>query len=369
MQIYLVGGAVRDQLLGLPVQERDWVVVGGTPETLIQQGFKPVGKDFPVFIHPQTAEEYALARTERKTSPGYKGFVFQTSEDITLDQDLYRRDLTINAMARDDQGEIIDPYGGRADLKKRLLRHVSDAFREDPVRILRVARLSARFHHMGFRVAKETMELMRCMVSEGEARYLVAERVWQELNGALTEQTPVAFFQVLIDCGAINDTFPLLVQNLEKSLDYLQRLSGHSKSAKDRFSALCFALDTKSIHDFCKHLGVPNHYRDLALLVSRGYQVIAKGPRQTAKAIAAQLKASDGSRKPERFLQILEICVVLANIKNPNITRTFWQQALSAYRGVNAQDLIKQGFEKAALGKALIQQREKNIERLIEQYH
>lgn len=208
MKIYLVGGAVRDRLLDCPVAERDWLVVGANPEDLLAQGFRPVGKDFPVFLHPETHEEYALARTERKTAPGYRGFAVDAGPAVTLEEDLLRRDLTINAMAQDDAGVLYDPYRGRDDLKRRLLRHVSPAFCEDPVRILRVARFAARYAHLGFRVADETRGLMRAMVDSGEADYLVAERVWAELYKALGERSPAEFFRVLRDCGALNVIFP-----------------------------------------------------------------------------------------------------------------------------------------------------------------
>ncbi|MFP4611626.1 MAG: multifunctional CCA tRNA nucleotidyl transferase/2'3'-cyclic phosphodiesterase/2'nucleotidase/phosphatase, partial [Thiohalophilus sp.] len=203
MEKYQVGGCVRDKLLGLPVKDHDWVVVGSTPQEMIEAGYRPVGKDFPVFLHPETHEEYALARTERKTGPGYTGFTFHAAPDVTLEADLARRDLTINAMAETDAGEIIDPFGGRQDLKDRLLRHVSPAFVEDPVRILRVARFAARFAEFGFRVADDTRELMRRMVDNGEVDALVPERVWQETLRALQENHPETFFEVLRECGAL----------------------------------------------------------------------------------------------------------------------------------------------------------------------
>ena len=207
METYLVGGAVRDQLLGLPVTEKDWVVVGTTPEKMLALGYRPVGKDFPVFLHPKTQEEYALARTERKIKKGYTGFDFYTAEDVTLEDDLKRRDLTINAMAQTPAGEIIDPFGGRRDLQNKLLRHVSPAFSEDPVRILRVARLAARYAHLGFTVADETIMLMRKMVNNGEVDALVAERVWQETAKALQEKSPQIFFTTLRTCGALRKIF------------------------------------------------------------------------------------------------------------------------------------------------------------------
>ena len=208
MKTYLVGGAVRDRLLDYPVVERDWLVVGATPDKLLAQGYKPVGKDFPVFLHPATHEEYALARTERKTGHGYKGFAVNAEPSVTLEEDLQRRDLTINAMAMDEEGNLFDPFGGRRDLQQRVLRHVSPAFSEDPVRILRVARFAARYAHLGFSVADETLTLMQQMVVDGEADHLVAERVWAELHKALSEKTPAAFFDVLRDCGALKVVFP-----------------------------------------------------------------------------------------------------------------------------------------------------------------
>ncbi|MBL8250581.1 MAG: multifunctional CCA tRNA nucleotidyl transferase/2'3'-cyclic phosphodiesterase/2'nucleotidase/phosphatase, partial [Candidatus Competibacter sp.] len=208
MTIYLVGGAVRDELLGLPVKERDWVVVGATPEELLARGFQPVGKDFPVFLHPRTREEYALARTERKTAPGYYGFDIRAGSEVTLEDDLLRRDLTINAMARDGQGRLIDPYHGRRDLEARRLRHVSPAFAEDPVRILRLARFSARYAALGFQVAPETLALMRQMVASGEVDALVPERVWAETVRALGEIRPERFFETLRACGALARIFP-----------------------------------------------------------------------------------------------------------------------------------------------------------------
>lgn len=207
MDMYLVGGAVRDALLNIPIKDRDWVVVGATPEQLLAQGFQQVGADFPVFLHPHNKEEHALARTERKSGSGYQGFDCRFSPDITLEEDLLRRDLTINAMAQDEQGQIIDPYHGQQDLQDKMLRHVSPAFAEDPLRVLRVARFAARFAGLGFQVAEETLALMRQMVTDGELDHLVAERVWQETQRALTEDHPQVYFQVLRDCGALNIWF------------------------------------------------------------------------------------------------------------------------------------------------------------------
>ena len=208
MKTFLVGGAIRDSLLNYPVLEKDWVVIGETPESMLKQGFKPVGKDFPVFLHPETHDEYALARTERKTAHGYKGFAIHASPEVTLEQDLIRRDLTINAIAMDEQGNIIDPYNGKQDLDNRIFRHISPAFTEDPVRVLRIARFAARYSNLGFTIAKETLQLMKQMVSNGETEYLVAERVWAELYKALCEKTPSAFFYTLKECNALQSIFP-----------------------------------------------------------------------------------------------------------------------------------------------------------------
>ncbi|MGB2041862.1 MAG: multifunctional CCA addition/repair protein, partial [Porticoccaceae bacterium] len=223
MKIYLVGGAVRDKLLGYPSDENDWVVVGSSPKQMVELGYQPVGQDFPVFIKPQTGEEYALARTERKSGHGYQGFTFHTAADISLEDDLLRRDLSINAMAEDDTGQIIDPYGGQRDLQDRVLRHVSDAFTEDPLRVLRVARFAARYHHLGFTIAPETMSLMRQIASSGELAHLVAERVWKETERALCEKSPDIYIEVLRDCGALQ----ILLPEVEQLFGIPQRADYH----------------------------------------------------------------------------------------------------------------------------------------------
>jgi len=256
VKTYIVGGAVRDELLGLPVKDRDWVVVGATPEEMAARGFKPVGKDFPVFLHPATHEEYALARTERKSGRGYKGFNVHAAPDVTLEDDLRRRDLTINAIAKSEDGRLIDPFGGREDLKQGVLRHVSDAFAEDPVRILRVARFAARF---AFEIAPETMQLMRHMVSSGETDYLVPERVWQEFAKGLMEEQPQRMFEVLEACGLRERLLPELETQPEV-------LSG---ALAVRFALLCWALAEDEVETLCRRLRVPNEPRELALLASR----------------------------------------------------------------------------------------------------
>lgn len=298
MEIYLVGGAVRDKLLSLPVTEQDWVVLGATPDSLLKLGFKPVGKDFPVYLHPETNEEYALARTERKTTHGYKGFSVYSAPDVTLEEDLIRRDLTINAMAMTEDGQIIDPYHGQRDLQLRIFRHVSPAFAEDPVRILRVARFAARYGHLGFTLAEETRELMQAMVTAGEVDYLVSERVWAELFKALNEKTPSAFFTTLRACGALAKIFPELdnlfgvpqppqyhpeIDTGVHSLMCLDQAALLSASPEVRFAALVHDLGKAEspkadlphhyghetnglplLHALCERLRVPNGFKALA---------------------------------------------------------------------------------------------------------
>ncbi|NDP60670.1 MAG: multifunctional CCA tRNA nucleotidyl transferase/2'3'-cyclic phosphodiesterase/2'nucleotidase/phosphatase, partial [Oxalobacteraceae bacterium] len=308
MQIYTVGGAVRDALLGLPVKDRDYVVVGATPEAMVALGYTPVGKDFPVFLHPKTHEEYALARTERKTAPGYRGFVFHAAGDVTLEQDLARRDLTINAIAQAGDGALVDPYGGRADLAAKLFRHVSAAFAEDPVRILRVARFAARF--TGFSVAPETNLLMQTMVASGEVDALVPERVWQELARGLMEQQPSRMIDVLRDCGALarllpeldaaGPLLPLLDQAAAQGLALPLRVAvllhdpaGDPTSRSQRVDAIASLLK------------MPADCRDLAVMVTRDYHAVVDAPGLSAEAIVGLIERSDGLRKPQRFADMV----------------------------------------------------------------
>ncbi len=294
MKTYVVGGAVRDELLGLPVKDRDHVVVGSTPEEMVKLGFKPVGKDFPVFLHPATHEEYALARTERKSGRGYKGFAVHASPEVTLEEDLKRRDLTINAMARAEDGTLVDPFHGKQDLEKRVLRHVSEAFGEDPVRILRVARFAARF---GFKVAPETMRLMQEMVADGEADYLVPERVWQEFAKGLMEERPQLMFEVLETCGLRERLLPELETQPEA-------LAG---SLAARFAALCWALAEDEVQTLCRRLRVPNELSELALLVSRNREALEAAAEASAAELLEVLKRTDAFRRPERFAELLEV--------------------------------------------------------------
>ncbi len=342
MEVYLVGGAVRDELLGRAVKERDWVVVGATAEEMQRQGMQQVGRDFPVFLHPQTHEEYALARTERKTGAGYHGFSTDSSPAVTLEQDLARRDLTINAMARSTDGRLIDPYGGQLDLKARQLRHVSPAFPEDPLRVLRVARFAARFAALNFRVADETLGLMRQMSSSGELAALVPERVWQETRRALEEQSPQVFFEVLRECGALAQVFPELealfgVPQPEKwhpevdtgvhTLMVVKMAASLSPLATVRFAALVHDLgkaDTprdkwprhaghevqsvRRVQELCSRLRIPNDYRDLAVLVARHHGVVHRAFELRAATVLDLFAHTDALRRPERFEQFLLAC-------------------------------------------------------------
>ena len=304
MKIYEVGGAVRDELLGLPVKDRDYVVVGATPEDMLDLGYRPVGRDFPVFLHPETHEEHALARTERKTARGYHGFEFHAASDVTLEQDLERRDLTINAIARDEDGTIIDPFNGQEDLNAGILRHVSPAFAEDPVRILRVARFAARF---GFDIAPETFELMRAMVEGGEADALVSERVWQELARGLMEERPSRMFEVLQECGAAAKVAPEIAALLEDP-ERAQAVSAALDAAAEnqeplevRFAALARALDPYAVEALAARLKMPAAVRELAVLASRHANAILDAEELTPEAILDLLNVVDAWRRPERF--------------------------------------------------------------------
>jgi tRNA nucleotidyltransferase (CCA-adding enzyme) len=345
VKIYTVGGAVRDELLGLPVKDRDYVVVGATPEDMIRLGYKPVGKDFPVFLHPKTHEEYALARTERKTARGYKGFQVYAAPDVTLEQDLSRRDLTINAVARDEQGRLIDPYGGAEDLKRGILRHVSPAFAEDPVRILRAARFAARF---GFRLAPATLRLMRAMVEAGEADALVPERVWQELAIGLMEAAPAKMFDLLGSCGALARVLPELAAAWEIRGRY-----AHSRRALDFAAARDYALEVRyaglacalaglaapenELRQMSTRLRTPADARDLALLALRHGDVIRAGAKLDPERIVALLQECDAWRRPARFEQLLQAVESrAASHTRPFAAAARLHVALGAARGVDA---------------------------------
>lgn len=400
MKKYLVGGAVRDQLLGLPVKERDWVVVGETPESMEKQGFLRVGKDFPVFLHPQTHEEYALARTERKTAPGYRGFDVHASPEVTLEEDLKRRDLTINAMAQDEQGNLIDPFNGLRDLDARLLRHVSPSFSEDPVRILRVARLKARYAHLGFEVAPETLELMRQMVAAGEVDALVAERVWQELVRALAEPTPAAFFEVLRACGANARLFPEIerlfgvpqpaehhpeIDTGVHTMMVLEQAAKLSPDPKVRFAALTHDLGkgltakelwpkhhghesvgVRALEELCDRLKAPKEYKKLAEKVMRFHGHCHRAFELRAATLVDTLYALDALRKKNFLEEFLLACMADSRGRTGFETIDYPQADLfravqKAALSIDVQPLLKQGLKGESLGQELRQLRIKAV--------
>ena len=380
MKIYQVGGAVRDKLLGKPVKDRDWVVVGATPEEMDALGYQPVGKDFPVFLHPETYEEYALARTERKTGPGHKGFAVHYAPDVTLEDDLARRDLTINAMAEDSDGRLIDPFGGRTDLENKILRHVSPAFIEDPLRVLRVARFATR---LDFQIADETLALMRQIVESGELDHLVAERVWSELERALGEARPVRFFGVLRDCGALETLFPDIerlfgvpqppehhpeVDTGVHTMLVLQQAARLSNDRQIRFAALTHDLgkgttppaewpkhtgheerSAELIRLLCKRYRIPNAYRDLALLVARYHGRCHRAAELRPATMLKALKALDAFRNPQRFAQFLLACEADARGRKGLEERDYpqveiFRKAYIAASEVNIDALVSAGL-------------------------
>lgn len=392
MQIYLVGGAVRDALLGRPVKERDYVVVGATPEEMLAQGFRPVGKDFPVFLHPETKAEYALARTERKTAPGYHGFVFHAAPDVTLEEDLRRRDLTVNAMAEAPDGTLIDYFGGRKDLEARLLRHVSPAFAEDPVRILRTARFAARYAPLGFRVAEDTRQLMQQMVTAGEVDALVPERVWQELARALAEDAPQVFFQVLRDCGALARLFPAIdalfgvPQNPDMhpeidtgvhTLMVLQQCARLTPDPVTRFAALTHDLGkgttpralwpshrgheargVQLVEELCDRYRAPREYRELAVITAQWHGHVHRAEQLDAAAIVEVLERTDAFRRPERFENFLIACHADSRGRtgfedSPYPQAERMRHALAAARAIDPAPLVAQGLRGEALGEAI----------------
>ncbi len=389
MKIYLVGGAVRDKQLNRPVLERDWVVVGATPEDLLQQGYQPVGKDFPVFLHPKSKEEYALARTERKTGQGYHGFSCYYAPDVTLEQDLQRRDLTINAMAEDDKGNIIDPYNGLDDLTAKKLRHVSDAFIEDPLRVLRVARFASRYHHLGFTVAEETLSLMKHIAQSGELNSLTPERVWKETEKALGERSPQVYFEVLHETGALQCFFPELdilwgIPNpeqwhpeIDSGIHTMMSLEQATKLSDDlsvRFAVLCHDLGkgvtpehewpshkghektgVKIINTACKRLKVPNAFCKLAQLTSEFHLHVHRAFELNAKTLVKLLEQTKAYHQPDIFQQFLLACEAdfrgrtgFENRDYPQ--RTFLLNLLDETRSVNTQELLQQGLSGKRLG-------------------
>lgn len=396
MRVYLVGGAVRDRLLGLPVGERDWVVVGATPEELVRRGYQSVGREFPVFLHPQTHEEYALARLERKVAPGYRGFTTQFSPAVTLEEDLRRRDLTINAMAESEAGEVIDPYGGQADLAARRLRHVSEAFVEDPVRILRVARFAARFAALGFTVADDTLQLMQRMTAAGEVSALVPERVWQETERALGEARPEVFFETLRACGALAVIFPELdalfgvpqpprwhpeVDTGVHVMLALRYAADAGAPAAVRFAVLAHdlgkartprahwpshhgheELGVPLIEALCERLKVPNGHRELAVLAGRYHTRVHRAGELKAATLLTLLENCDAFRRPERFAELLLACEADARGRTglesaPYPQVAYLQQVRAAAAAVALTEEERRGLRGAEIGAELRRRR------------
>ena len=404
-KIYCVGGAVRDRLLGLNVQDHDWVVVGSTPEKMVEQGYQPVGKDFPVFLHPQTHEEYALARTERKTARGYHGFAVYSAPDVTLEQDLQRRDFTINAIAQDADGKLIDPYNGVADLHAGILRHVSKAFNEDPVRILRAARFAARF---GFTIAPETLALMRDMVNNGEVDALVPERVWQELARGLMENRPSRFFESLRSCGALAKIIPEVdalfgVPQPEKhhpeidcgihTMLVVDDAALHNYPLEVRFAALTHDLgkgntpkdilprhidhELRSVDllkAMCERLRVPADCRDLGLLAARYHGDVHRAKELRAEAVIRLFQAADAWRRPERFSDLLQACSSDARGRTGHEQDAYPQaeylmQLLAAARAVGAGEIAKRNADSNAIAAAVQKARIAAVEDQIKKLH
>ena len=391
MQIFRVGGAVRDRLLNYPSQENDWVVVGSSPEEMVDKCFIPIGNDFPVFIKPETGEEYALARTERSSAKGYAGFTFFTDPKIGLEEDLKRRDLTINAMAEDNDGTIIDPFNGQRDVESKTLRHVSDAFNEDPVRVLRIARFAARYAHMGFTIAPETSSLIIEMVRNGDLQYLVAERIWKEMSRALSEKSPHVFIQTLHTLGALEDTLPELYRlfngtkasthplkktRCEDSLKLLKATSRLTEKISVRFSALVYNLDKgpfkdnrlesdalrtdqcSSIETLCNRLKVPRDFKNLAMTVSE-FCLQSHNCLELKPITLLQLLKSIGAFKSsEKFSDFLTVCSADFSCNHSRIDRsysssTYLRGALESVLKVSVKDLVASGQAGAAIGLSL----------------
>ncbi|HHF4672651.1 TPA: multifunctional CCA addition/repair protein [Haemophilus influenzae] len=402
MKVYLVGGAVRDQLLDLPVKDRDWIVVGTYPATLLSLGYQQVGKDFPVFLNPKTKEEYALARTERKSSTGYTGFICDFSPTITLEQDLIRRDLTINAMAQSEDGEIIDPYGGKQDLENRILRHISPAFSEDPLRVLRVARFAARYHSLGFKIASETLALMAELAQSGELQHLTAERIWLETEKALNEKNPEIYFETLHKTGALSvlfseidalhgvpnpvkhhpevDSFIHTMLVLKQAVNLTENNPILNKSAV-RFAAICHDLGKaltpqnilphhygheqagiKPTRSLCKRLKVPSYFQELAELTCEFHTHIHKAFELRAETVITLFNRFDVWRKSQRFQEFLQVCLADTRGRTGFETKDYPQidyinQLLHSANEVDVQQVIADGFEKQAIKNELTKRR------------
>ena len=405
MEVYLVGGAVRDHLLGLAVVDHDYVVVGATPDAMKQQGFKEVGKDFPVFLHPETGEEYALARTERKSSRGYKGFDVNFSSDITLEQDLQRRDLSINAIAQHEDGTLVDPYKGQKDLQLKVLRHISPAFAEDPLRVLRVARFAARFHHLDFTIAPETLALMTELTNQGELEYLTVERVWVETHKALSTQSPQVYFEVLRDCGALKILFPEIdvlwgIPNPEKwhpeidtgihTMMVLEQAARKTDDICVRFASVVHDLGkgvtpeeqwpqhrgheeagVPLIKKLCKRIKAPKDYQNLAIQVSRFHLHCHKMFELRPKTVHKVLKSIGAYKKESILEQFILACEADFNGRlgledNPYPQGDLLRQCFQISKKVDAQPFIERGYEGAKLGEAIEREQIRRIKSVLE---
>jgi tRNA nucleotidyltransferase (CCA-adding enzyme) len=405
MQVYRVGGAVRDQLLGLKIKDTDWVITGATPEQMIEQGFRPVGNDFPVFLHPETQQEYALARTERKVSRGYAGFTFNTAPDISIEQDLARRDLTINAIAEDEQGKLIDPFNGRLDIEQRVLRHVSDAFVEDPVRVLRIARFAARFAHLGFSIADETRELIRHIGESGELDALVPERVWSEMSRALSEADPQVFFTSLRDCQVLNKLFPEIddLFGVPQTAHYhpevdtgIHLMLALKKSAEmeldneTRFAVLTHDLGKATTprdilpghhgheirgveltREFCKKWRIPKAHSELAIMTCEFHTHIHRMYEMKPSTILRLFNKTDVFRRPQRFINMTRACIADARGRTGFENDPYPQAdyAVRLVQKLNALDLspvIKSGKKGKEMGDAIDAFRLEYLNQIIE---
>jgi len=396
VKAYRVGGCVRDRLLEKPVNDIDWVVTGSTVEDMKAAGFKPIGKDFPVFLHPESKQEYALARSERKTAPGYRGFEFIIDPTITIEQDLSRRDLTINSMAEDEDGQIIDPYGGQGDLKSRTLRHVSLAFVEDPVRVLRVARFAARYHHLGFKIADETIDLMREMGQSGELDSLIAERVWSEMSRALSEPDPAIFFESLRNCDALKILFPEIdaLYGVPQTAKYhpeidtgihtlmvLQQAALLTEDTTTRFAALCHDLGkgltpkdnwprhpgheikgVKPIRDLCNRLRIPNQFKELAVITAEFHLHTHRAFEIKKSTLLTTIEKLDGMRKPERYENFLIACT--ADLKGrpgyellPYPQADYYRSALRIIKSIDVKAIVSSGLKGKAISDAIHKER------------